>query len=138
MVRLNRLAKFGDLITIWVERIFRKYIGPLCKLGSVRSGLPRSTSHHWREAMSELKTRRELALLATGGLVASGLVAGYAKTAAAGPQPNMEHAKGALFEALKFLQVADSDKGGHREAATSLIQQAIGEIDAGIRYSDTH
>jgi hypothetical protein len=86
--------------------------------------------------MSQPKTRREFALLATGGLVASGLVAGYAKTAAAAPQPNMERAKEALLEALKFLHDAESDKGGHRVAATKLIERAIGEVDAGIRYSD--
>jgi len=86
--------------------------------------------------MSEPKTRREIALLATGGLVASALVA-YARPAAA-LQPNMERAKASLIEALHFLEMADSDKGGYRVAAMKACKTAIAEVDAGMRYDATH
>ncbi len=87
--------------------------------------------------MSEMKSRRELGLLATGGVLSAGLIAA-AKPAAAEPQPDMERAKAALREALGLLQAAADNKGGHKAKAMELIQGAIGEIDAGIHFANTH
>ena len=84
-----------------------------------------------------MKTRRELGLLATGAVIASGLVAS-AKPAAAEPQPNMVHAREALVSALESLRAASDDKGGHRVKAIELIQGAIAEVEAGIRFDNTH
>ncbi len=88
--------------------------------------------------MSQEKTRRELALLATGGLVASGLVLASAKRALAEPQPVMERAKAALEEAYGLLHNATADKGGHRVKAMNLIRQAIGEVDEGIHFDNAN
>ena len=89
--------------------------------------------------MSQMKSRRELGLLATGGAVAAALI-GSTKSALAQAerQPNMVHAREALVSALESLRVASDDKGGHRGKAMELIQGAIAEVDAGIRFANTH
>jgi hypothetical protein len=43
-----------------------------------------------------------------------------------------------LQEAQEELRVAEHDKGGHRSNAIKLVEQAIGEVDAGIHYADKH
>ncbi len=87
--------------------------------------------------MSAPKTRRELGLLATGGLVASALAATAARPAAA-RQPIMEQARATLGEALHLLETAETDKGGYRAAAIRSVKEAIAQVDAGMRFSDTH
>jgi hypothetical protein len=44
----------------------------------------------------------------------------------------------ALEQAKAALQAATSNKGGHREKAMDLIQQAMGEVHAGIEWADQH
>jgi hypothetical protein len=87
--------------------------------------------------MSAPKTRRELGLLATGGLVASALAASYSKPAAA-RQPIMEQARATLGDALHLLETATADKGGYRVAAIRSVKEAISQIDAGMRFDETH
>ncbi len=82
-------------------------------------------------------TRRELARLATGGAIAVAAVAATT-TQASAYQGNMEHALSSLYEALAALREATPNKGGHREAAMQLIQQAIQETQAGIEWADGH
>ncbi len=53
-------------------------------------------------------------------------------------QPNMDAAMQHLRAAQQSLQAASSDKGGHRANAMQLINQAMGEIQAGIRYENEH
>jgi hypothetical protein len=86
--------------------------------------------------MSQMKSRRELALLATGAAIATGLV--VRATPAAARQTNMEHARASLDEALRALNNAYDDKGGHKANAVHLIEQAIVEINAGIEFADRH
>jgi hypothetical protein len=87
--------------------------------------------------VSQMKTRRELGLLATGAVVASGLIAA-AKPAAAVPQPDMERAREALINSKHLLEAAADDKGGHKIKAVQLIEQAIEEVKAGIEFANTH
>ncbi|HEX3818406.1 MAG TPA: hypothetical protein VHW03_08965 [Chthoniobacterales bacterium] len=47
-------------------------------------------------------------------------------------QPRMKEALHHLREARASLQRAERNKGGHREKALQLIDQAIAEIEAGI------
>lgn len=54
------------------------------------------------------------------------------------PQPEMAAAMQHLREAQQALQSASSDKGGHRVNALQLINQAMGEVQAGIQYDNTH
>jgi len=83
----------------------------------------------------ENRSRRELAMLATGGLAAIGLV-GVAATPALAYQGNMERALSALYDALASLREATPDKGGHRGTAMGLIDHAIQEVQAGIEWAD--
>ena len=36
------------------------------------------------------------------------------------------------------LEAANSDKGGHRAKAIGLVDEAIGEVQAGIEFARTH
>jgi hypothetical protein len=54
------------------------------------------------------------------------------------PQPEMTAAIQHLREAERNLQLASHDKGGHRENAIRMIDQAIGEVEMGIQYDNTH
>ena len=53
-------------------------------------------------------------------------------------QPNMEAAMQQLRAAQSSLQNASSDKGGHRVRAIELVNQAISEVEAGMRYDERH
>jgi hypothetical protein len=53
-------------------------------------------------------------------------------------QPNMQEAIQHLREAQNSLQNASQDKGGHRVRALELVNRAISEIEAGMRYDDRH
>jgi hypothetical protein len=87
--------------------------------------------------MADMKTRRELALLATGGVIATGLIAA-AKPARAERQPDMARAREALNNALGFLRAASDDKGGHKVKAIALIEDAIRQVNEGIEFANTH
>jgi len=54
------------------------------------------------------------------------------------PQPEMTAAIQNLRQAQKDLEGASTDKGGHRVNAMQHINQAIAEVEAGIRYDNTH
>jgi hypothetical protein len=60
--------------------------------------------------------------------------------AGAYPQPEMEATLRSLETARQQIVVADRlhDHGGHSEAATNLIDQAIREVREGIRYRNEH
>ncbi len=53
-------------------------------------------------------------------------------------QPHMTAALQHLRQAQHELEVAAHDKGGHRENALKLIQQAEAEVNKGIEYSNIH
>jgi len=59
-----------------------------------------------------------------------GTIAGASIALAA--QPNMVNALGSLRAARAELVRSTPNKGGHRENAISLVDQAIGETQAGI------
>jgi hypothetical protein len=87
------------------------------------------------QAMFEAKlSRRNFAVTAATGLAALGALGASAKTASA-YQGNMEHALAALFQANQSLKQATPNKGGHRERAMELIQQAIVQVQEGIQFS---
>ncbi|PYX33458.1 MAG: hypothetical protein DMG77_00605 [Acidobacteria bacterium] len=54
------------------------------------------------------------------------------------PQPEMSAAIQHLREAQNNLEAASHDKGGHRVRALELINQAMAEVEAGMRYDDSH
>jgi hypothetical protein len=53
-------------------------------------------------------------------------------------QPNMTGALASLEAAKHELQVAEANKGGHREKAIELVNQAITEVNKGIAAARAH
>ena len=82
--------------------------------------------------MSEM-SRRSLAQGSLGAAAALLTAGGATESAAA--QSNMQDALRALNAALKSLDRADANKGGHRARAMALVEQAIQEVRAGIAYA---
>jgi hypothetical protein len=79
------------------------------------------------------QTRRAMLRLAGAGAGAAVLIAAIGSASA--EQGNMERAMVDLQSALRSLREATPDKGGHKAAAIDLIQQAMGEVQAGIDYA---
>lgn len=85
--------------------------------------------------MSKSITRRDaFAGTAAVALGVAAVAAGAGVAEAA--QPNMEAALANLQAARNALQNATANKGGHRQNAIRLIDQAIAEVKAGIRYAN--
>jgi len=64
------------------------------------------------------------------------LVGGYVAGCASGSgQPHMVAARDELRAARGELEAAEANKGGHRERAISLIDDAIGQVNDGINYA---
>jgi hypothetical protein len=53
-------------------------------------------------------------------------------------QPQMQAALTNLRQARANLNRATADKGGHRERAIALVDQAIGEVERGVAYDGHH
>ena len=53
-------------------------------------------------------------------------------------QPEMSAALDNLRQAQQHLQAANNNKGGHRERAMQLIDQAMSEVQQGMEYADRH
>lgn len=66
-----------------------------------------------------------------GSMIAASMGIGYA----IGAQPHMNESIALLQSARGELQAATPNKGGHRERAIGLIDQAIGEVRAGIAFA---
>ena len=66
-----------------------------------------------------------------GAAIAASMGIGYA----IGAQPHMSESIALLQSARGELQAATPNKGGHRERAMGLIDQAIGEVRAGIAFA---
>ena len=69
--------------------------------------------------------------LLLGATIASSVGIGYA----IGAQPHMTETVSLLETARIELAKATPNKGGHRERALGLIDQAIGEVRAGIAFA---
>jgi hypothetical protein len=62
----------------------------------------------------------------------------YRNAAYAQNQPEMTAALEHLRQAADNLQRGSHDKGGHRQRALDLVNQAMREVQAGIEYDNTH
>ena len=69
-----------------------------------------------------------------GAAIAASMGIGYA----IGAQPHMEASVSLSQNARTELAAATPNKGGHREKALGLIDQAISEVRAGIAFAATH
>ncbi|MGA9494128.1 MAG: hypothetical protein WBV80_28315 [Mycobacterium sp.] len=76
--------------------------------------------------------------LAVAGVVTAASFSLAGAGVAAAFQPHMINARDHLNQALFELQTADPDKGGHRDIAMNLVQQAIDQVNQGIEYADLH
>jgi hypothetical protein len=81
-----------------------------------------------------MKLHRFVIALLVVVAIASGFVAGRASA----DQPRMQAALEHLRLAKGELEHADRDKGGHRERALRLTNQAIDEVEKGVRYDRHH
>ena len=79
-------------------------------------------------------TKKFFAIALLTVALASGFFAGRLSAA----QNHMVNALNALKTARAELQVAETNKGGHREAALKLVNDAIAEVNEGIEYARTH
>lgn len=84
--------------------------------------------------MISFRTIRRAVLCAVVSLVV-GFAAG---NAFAERQPHMQAALRALRNAKQQLDSAEADKGGHRVKALQLVSDAIGEVEAGMRFDNKH
>lgn len=82
-------------------------------------------------------TRREVVVGAGLALAASSIALTVPQTAFA-DQGNMEAALRQLQSALDSLHRATPNKGGHKERAAELVEQALAEVQAGIDYAAEH
>jgi anaerobic selenocysteine-containing dehydrogenase len=82
-------------------------------------------------------SRRDFLKTAAAGVVTVSAIAA-ATTGAEAYQGNMERALSALYDALASLRESTPNKGGHRETAIQLVQQAIAETQAGIQFAEQH
>jgi hypothetical protein len=67
-----------------------------------------------------------------------GLVSFAAGTIAQGRYPEINQAEGALQAALGHLRGARDVFGGHKASAEGLINQALGELQAGKAFAAAH
>jgi hypothetical protein len=88
--------------------------------------------------MSQQKTigRREILAPMAAATAGTALLILAPTQAAAEMQPQMQAARRNLMQARENLQRATADKGGHRVRAMRLIDQALAEVDAGIRFDN--
>jgi hypothetical protein len=82
-------------------------------------------------------SRRNFLRMAAAGAGGAAMLAASADDALA-YQGNTERALGQLQGALRSLRQATPDKGGHKAFAVGLIEQAMGEVQAGIDYAAQH
>jgi hypothetical protein len=79
--------------------------------------------------MTKVARRIGLPVLFLSGVMFGLSLAGVALAV----QSHMLAARSALNNALTQLNAAEPDKGGHRVNAINLVNQAIGEVNAGIQ-----
>ncbi len=81
-----------------------------------------------------MKLHRFVIALLVVVAISSGFVAGRVSA----DQPHMQAALDHLHLAKVELEKADRDKGGHRERALRLTNDAIAEVDRGINFDRHH
>ena len=88
--------------------------------------------------MTDLILSRRNALAGAGLALAAGSLAALASSPALADQGNMEAALRQLGSALNSLHRAPPNKGDHKERAVQLIEEAMGEVQAGIDFANQH
>jgi hypothetical protein len=89
-------------------------------------------------AMSDVKFSRRDVVCRAGLAIAASALAGVVPTVATAAQGNMDAALRQLQNALDSLHQATPNKGGHKDRAAQLVEQAMAEVQAGIDYAAQH
>ena len=76
--------------------------------------------------------------LLLASVLSLGMMTASSSSASAQGQEEMNDALQHLHEAKSSLEHADKNKGGHRENALHMIDQAIAEVEAGKAYAKQH
>lgn len=71
-------------------------------------------------------------------VLATALCFGFLAGRVVADQPHMHAALEHLRTAKQQLEQADADKGGHRKEAMRLVDQAVEQVELGIRYDRAH
>jgi hypothetical protein len=71
-------------------------------------------------------------------LVTLAIGAGFYAGRASADQPHMQAALEHLRQARSSLEKADADKGGHRAAAIRLVNDAIRQVEDGMKFDRRH
>ena len=74
--------------------------------------------------------------LIAAGVITAGTFSVLGAGTAYAVQAHMVNARNDLQQGLTELQQADPDKGGHRDQAINLVQQAINQVNQGIQFAD--
>src|SRR5262249_48858513 len=106
--------------------------------GSHRFASPTTNTRSKETEMSQLASNRRTFLRGvTAATVATSAIA-LTTTGSEAYQGNMERALSALYDALASLREATPTKGGQKETAVQLVEQAIAEVNAGIQFANEH
>ena len=74
--------------------------------------------------------------LAVAGVITAASFTGLGAGAAYAFQPHMVSARDHLNAALNELQIAEADKGGHRQIAIDRTREALDQTNQGIAWFD--
>ena len=83
-------------------------------------------------------TGRRFRNFGLGLVLLAAVVSGFIGGRALAEQPHMRAALEHLRAAKGELEVAERDKGGHRVRALHLINEAIGQVEAGVQFDRNH
>ncbi|WP_160003884.1 hypothetical protein [Rhizobium sp. 18055] len=88
--------------------------------------------------MTELTLSRRSLIAVSGIALTAGSIAALVSSPVQADQGNMDAALRQLQNALESLHRATPNKGGHKERAAELVEQAMAEVQAGIAYAAEH
>jgi len=118
------------------ELFFIRQLLPLCERGYSPTVHSESSQIATFKLFSRTHMTKQIWVrsLALGAIVATSLEIGIA----IGAQPHMDASLALLRNARTELAAATPNKGGHREKALGLIDQAIDQVREGITFAATH
>src|SRR6266700_1987855 len=122
----------GDIARDFVNFLVAHYRGAKPPVHGRRSAI--------RDGLSAAKSMEERAMFTrrmqlAAAIFAVALLSFAAGTIAQGRYPEINRAEGALRAALNDMQLARDVFGGHKRAAEGLVNQAIGELEAGKAFA---
>ncbi len=79
-----------------------------------------------------------MSILKMLGVAVVAAVVGLGAGIAVAGQPQMDGALNALQSAQGYLNEVTMDKGGHAAKARHLVAEAVGQVQEGIAYGETH